>query len=133
MSHSKSYDFLLKDISTLKRVGQKTKELLKKKKIETLFDVLWHLPRSFVDRSNLINIDKLEIGKICTIKVQVKKYNIPRIRNLPNTVKCEDLTGQISIVFFIILGLETIFFLWIYSFELTQQGALRVSALSVVV
>ena len=100
MSHSKSYEFLLKDISTLKRVGQKTKKLLKKKKIETLFDVLWHLPQAFVDRSNLININKLEIGKICTIKVQVKKYNIPRIRNLPNTVKCEDSTGQIDIVFF---------------------------------
>ena len=100
MSHSKSYEFLLKDISTLKRVGQKTKKLLKKKKIETLFDVLWHLPQAFVDRSNLININKLEIGKICTIKVQVIKYNIPRIRNLPNTVKCEDSTGKIDIVFF---------------------------------
>jgi len=100
MSHSKSYEFLLKDISTLKRVGQKTKKLLKKKKIESLFDVLWHLPHAFVDRSNLININKLEVGKICTIKVIVKKYNIPRIRNLPNTVKCEDSTGKIDIVFF---------------------------------
>ena len=100
MSHSKSYEFLLKDISTLKRVGEKTKKLLKKKKIESLFDVLWHLPHAFVDRSNLININKLEVGKICTIKVLVKKYNIPRIRNLPNTVKCEDSTGKIDIVFF---------------------------------
>jgi len=100
MSHSKSYEFLLKDISTLKRVGQKTKKLLKKKKIETLFDVLWHLPQAFVDRSNLINISKLQVGTICTIKVQVIKYNIPRIRNLPNTVKCEDSTGKIDIVFF---------------------------------
>ena len=100
MSHSKSYELLLKDISTLKRVGQKTKKILKKKKIETLFDVLLHLPHAFVDRSNLININELEIGKICTIKVQVIKYNIPRIRNLPNTVKCEDSTGKINIVFF---------------------------------
>jgi len=100
MSHSKSYEFLLKDISTLKGVGQKAKKLLKKKKIETLFDVLWHLPQAYVDRSNLINIDKVEIGKICTIKVQVIKYNFPRIRNLPNTVKCEDSTGKIDIVFF---------------------------------
>ncbi len=81
-------------------MDQKLKKLLKKKKIETLFDVLWHLPHTFVDRSNLININKLEIGKICTIKVQVKKYNIPRIRNLPNTARCEDLTGKIDIVFF---------------------------------
>ncbi len=34
MSHSKSYEFLLKDITTLKRVGQKTKKLLKKKKLK---------------------------------------------------------------------------------------------------
>ena len=74
MNNSKSYEFLLKDISTLRRVGYKTQELLKKKGIRTLFDVLWHLPQAFVDRSNLINIDKLEIGKICTIKVLVKKY-----------------------------------------------------------
>ena len=33
MSHSKSYEFLLKDISTLKRVGQKTKKILRKKKL----------------------------------------------------------------------------------------------------
>ena len=59
MSHSKSYEFLLKDISTLKRVGQKTKNLLKKKKIVTLFDILWNLPQAFVDRSNLINISEL--------------------------------------------------------------------------
>jgi ATP-dependent DNA helicase RecG len=100
MSHSKSYEFLLKDITTLKRVGQKTKKLLKKIKIETLFDVLWHLPQAFVDRSNLVNVNKLEIGKICTMKVQVIKYNIPRIRNLPNTVRCEDSTGKVDIVFF---------------------------------
>ena len=62
--------------------------------------MLLHLPQAFVDRSNLININKMEVGKICTIRVQVKKYNIPRIRNLPNTVKCEDSTGQIDIVFF---------------------------------
>ena len=100
MSHIKNYDFLLKDISSLKGVGKKTKELLKKKKIETLFDVLWNLPQAFVDRSNLVNIDNLEIGKISTIKVIVKKYNIPRIKNLPNTVICEDSTGKINIVFF---------------------------------
>ena len=42
----------------------------------------------------------MESGKIWTIKVQVIKYNIPRIRNLPNTVKCEDSTEKINIVFF---------------------------------
>ncbi len=100
MSHTKSYEFLLNDISTLKGVGKKTKQLLRKKNIKTLFDILWHLPQAFTDRSNLVKANKLEIGKICTIKVQVLKHNIPRIRNLPNTVKCEDATGKLDIVFF---------------------------------
>ena len=100
MSRLNNYEFLLNDISSLKGVGEKTKRLLKKKKINNLFDVLWHLPLEFIDRSKLIDINKIEVGKICTIKVQVKKYNIPRIRNLPNIVKCDDFTGQINIVFF---------------------------------
>ena len=63
MVESKKYDFLLKDISVLKGVGQKTKNILRKKKIENLFDILCHLPQSYTDRSNLISINKLEIGK----------------------------------------------------------------------
>ena len=35
-----------------------------------------------------------------TLKVLVKKYNFPRIRNLPNKVICEDDTGKIDCVFF---------------------------------
>ena len=100
MSHSKNYESLLNDISVLKGVGKTTKRILKKKKIETLFDVLWNLPQDFIDRSNLVKLNELEIGKICTVKVKVKKYNIPRIRNLPNTVNCEDEYGKINIVFF---------------------------------
>ena len=46
------------------------------------------------------DLDQLEIGKITTIKVVVKKYNFPRIRNLPNKVICENDSGQIDIVFF---------------------------------
>ena len=45
-------------------------------------------------------LDKLEIGKITTIKVKAIKYNFPRIRNLPNKVTCEDSTGKIDIIFF---------------------------------
>ncbi len=32
MSHSKSYEFLLKNISTLRGVGPKTKKIIKEKK-----------------------------------------------------------------------------------------------------
>ena len=57
MSHSKNYESLLNDISVLKGVGKTTKRILKKKKIETLFDVLWNLPQDFIDRSNLFKLN----------------------------------------------------------------------------
>ena len=38
MIHSKSYEFLLKDISTLKRVGQKTKKIFKWLKKSGIFE-----------------------------------------------------------------------------------------------
>ena len=100
MNQSKIQDFLIKSVSTLKGVGKKTKTLLKKKKIEKISDLLWSLPHGFTDRSNVQTLDKLEIGKITTIKVKVIKYNFPRIRNLPNKVICEDAKSKIDIVFF---------------------------------
>ena len=93
-------DFLTKNVSTLYGVGVRTKKLLKKKKIEKISDLLWNFPQGYTDRSNLQTLDKLEIGKITTIKVKVIKYNFPRIRNLPSRVFCEDSKGKIDIIFF---------------------------------
>ena len=93
-------NFIFQNISLLKGVGEKTKKLLKKKKIEKVSDLLWNLPQDFTDRSNVKKLDNLELGKITTIKVKVIKYNFPRIRNLPNKISCEDEMGKIDIIFF---------------------------------
>ena len=95
-----NYEFLLSDINTIKGIGAKTTKLFKKKNINTVFDLLWSLPRDFTDRSIISKINELQIGKIQTIIVSVNKYNFPRIRNLPNRVICEDETGKIDCVFF---------------------------------
>ncbi len=93
-------NFLLSDISTIKGVGTKTRKYLQKKKIEKVKDLLWDLPYSFIDRSKITSLDKLEIGKVLTVRVDVLKYNFPRMRNLPNTVICGDDNKKIKIVFF---------------------------------
>ena len=100
MNQSKIHNFLIQNISTLKGVGEKTKKLLKKKKIEKITDLLWNFPQGFTDRSNIKTLDNLEIGKITTIKVKTIKYIFPRIRNLPNKVICEDEKNKIDIIFF---------------------------------
>ncbi len=93
-------DYLLSDITNIKGIGNKTSKLFKKKNINIIFDLIWNLPRNFVDRSKVSKINQLKIGSIETIIVYVKKYNFPRIRNLPNKVLCEDETGKLDCVFF---------------------------------
>ena len=100
MNQSKQFEFLSQNINTLKGVGKKIQILLRKKNIEKISDLLWNIPHSFTDRSNLTDLNKLEIGKITTIKVKATKYNIPRIKNLPNKVICKDEKGEIDIIFF---------------------------------
>ena len=94
------YEYLLADINTIKGVGVQTAKLLKKKNINTIFDLIWSLPHTNIDRTQLFKINELQIGKIQTVIVNIKKYNFPRIRNLPNRVTCVDETGVLECVFF---------------------------------
>ena len=95
-----TYKFLLSDLKNLKGVGLKTSNLLKKKKINNIFDLLWKLPKSYTDRSISTKVIDLKIGEILTVTVVPYKYNFPRIRNLPNRVCCRDETGELDCIFF---------------------------------
>ena len=100
MDNKSNYKYLLSDLTALKGVGIKTTNLLKKKKINNIFDLLWKLPKSYTDRSLSSKIKDLKIGEIQTITIIPKKYSFPRIRNLPNKVLCSDETGEIDCIFF---------------------------------
>ena len=93
-------DYIFNDISKLKGVGKQLSKYLKKKKIEKIKDIILSLPYSETDRSKLYKLNELEIGKIQSIKVKIKKLNFPRLRNLPNKINCEDEYGKIDIVYF---------------------------------
>ena len=96
----RNYEYLLSDLSLLKGIGIKTSNLLKKKRVSTIFDLLWKLPKSYTDRSLSSKIINLKIDEIQTITIIPIKYSFPRIRNLPNRVLCKDETGEIDCVFF---------------------------------
>ena len=93
-------DSIFQDITKLKGVGSQLSRYLKKKKIEKIKDIILNLPYSETDRSKISKLNELEIGKVQTIKVKVKKLNFPRIRNLPNKIFCEDEFGKIEIIYF---------------------------------
>ena len=100
MDIKSDYKYLLSDLSSLKGIGIKTKNLLKKKKINNIFDILWKLPKSYTDRSLSSKIKDLKIDEIQTITITPLKYLFPRIKNLPNRVLCKDETGEIDCIFF---------------------------------
>ena len=100
MNFKRNYKYLLSDLTTLKGVGVKTTNLLRKKKINNIFDLLWKLPKFYTDRSLSSKIIDLKIGEVQTIKVVPQKYFFPRVRNLPNKILCSDTTGEIDCVFF---------------------------------
>ena len=93
-------DFIFQDINKLKGIGPQLSKYLKKKKIEKVKDIILNLPYSETDRSKIYKLNELEIGKIQTIKVKVKKLIFQELRNLPNKIICEDETGKIDIVYF---------------------------------
>ena len=96
MDNKSNYKYLLSDLTALKGVGIKTTNLLKKKKINNIFDLLWKLPKSYTDRSLSSKIKDLRIGEVQTITIIPKKYSFPRVRNLPNRVLCSDETINIT-------------------------------------
>jgi len=100
MKNKNNYDYLLSDLTKLSGVGKKTMEILKKKRVNNIFDLLWRLPKSYTDRTLVSKICDLQIGTIQTIRIIPLKYQFPRVRNLPNRVNCLDETGKIDCIFF---------------------------------
>ena len=94
------FEYLLSTIDKIKGVGKKTLSSFNKKKIFTIFDLLWHLPISKIETAEDTEIEDLQVGKIYNIKVKPIKYNFPRIRNLPNRVICEKNGIKVDCIFF---------------------------------
>ena len=94
------HEYLLSNIQNIKGIGKKTSQLFKRKNINTIFDLLWHLPTSKIENSKVTNVDDIQIGKLQTIKLTPLKYNFPRIRRLPNRVVCQSKDIKIDCVFF---------------------------------
>ena len=51
------YEYLLSSLKNVKGIGSKTIQLFFKKKIKTIFDLLWHLPISKIETSKTTDIN----------------------------------------------------------------------------
>ena len=89
-------------VSGLKGIGEKKAELLKKLKIESIRDLLYHFPRKYIDKRILTDVINLEEGyhtvKV-VIKRQVSEYNSHHGLIISKSTG-EDSTGKIKLVWY---------------------------------
>ena len=89
-------------VSGLKGIGEKKAELLKKLKIESIRDLLYHFPRKYIDKRILTDVINLEEGyhtvKV-VIKKQVNEYNSQHGLIISKSTG-EDSTGKINLVWY---------------------------------
>lgn len=74
-------DRLFSDIQYVKGVGPKRSKLLKRLGINSVFDLLWHMPRAYLNRENVQNINQVKIGEHANLKGEVVAVKKIRARN----------------------------------------------------
>ncbi len=90
------------DIMEVKNIGEKRKEMLEKINIRTVYDLITYYPRTYDDRSKVINIEEIDEGTRVSLQVRlVTKPENYKFNNLNITrVKAKDDTGTILLVWF---------------------------------
>ncbi|MFT0212005.1 ATP-dependent DNA helicase RecG [Pseudomonas sp. F1_0610] len=87
-------------ITTLKGVGAALAEKLKKVGIETLQDMLFHLPLRYQDRTRIVPIAALRPGQDAVIEGSVAVTDVSMGRRRSLVVRLQDSTGSIVLRFF---------------------------------
>ena len=93
------------DVDLLKGVGPKKKELLLKLNIASLEDFLFYFPRHYQDRRHISEIIDLKDEVPALIRATVVKITTSGFRYGKKSfikVLCEDRTGKIEIIFFLV-------------------------------
>ncbi len=91
------------DIQYLKGVGEKRAQLYKKLSIETIGQLLYYFPRSYLDLTKVVDIADCQTGELCTIRATVthkgREQHIRRGLSVFK-VKVADDSGPMNLTFF---------------------------------
>lgn len=91
-----------KEIQYLKGVGPKRSLLLKKIGIDTVFDLLWYIPRGYYSRNQVQSIGEMEIEKTCSVRGTVVATSLNHSRRGLSIFQAlvRDDTGVVTAVWF---------------------------------
>ena len=95
-------DRLLEDLQYIKGVGPKRNKQLNRLGLDTVFDLLWNIPRAYFNRSNVNSITELQDGEPASIRGKICSTGTTRTRGGMNIFKAlvEDDSGAITAVWF---------------------------------
>ncbi len=71
-------DALFQPVANLKGIGAKRAEALAKLGIQTPYDLLYHIPRSYLDYSHPVPVAAATVGETCVIRVQIAHKLAPQ-------------------------------------------------------
>lgn len=95
---------LFTDVNSLASVGptmaKKLQKLLATKNMPRYIDLLKHTPVSYCYRDYRPTIQAAEVGKICTMKLEVIEHQAPKRKGQPYHILCRDETGYMQLIFF---------------------------------
>ncbi len=89
-----------KPVSSLKGVGPKVASRLGKLHIETVQDVLFHLPLRYQDRTRVAPLGSLRPGMEAVVDVEIKAADVVFRRRRSLLLKVVDRTGSLTLRFF---------------------------------
>ena len=87
-------------LTTLKGVGEKVAQKLKKLGLESVQDALFHLPLRYEDRTRIAMIAQLRPGQSANLVVDVQHAEIKYGRKRMLLVRAKDDSGSITLRFF---------------------------------
>ena len=93
---------LAQDVSRLKYVSGAREEALRRLGIETVGDLLLHIPRRYLDFTRGYSIETAPLGQVCTIIATVDRVmeKRPRPRLIVTEVMLVDDSGVLRVSFF---------------------------------
>ncbi len=87
----------MSDLSRLTGVGPKRVKILGEAGISTLRDLVYHLPRRYLDRTRFTPIAELKVGEDAIFVATVASIHVVQTRMM---VEVSDATGSVELVFF---------------------------------
>src|SRR3990172_530822 len=100
MVQSESKSVLDSPVQYLKGIGPKKAYALSQVGVETVEDLIYYLPRKYLDRSSFTPINELKINAPATVIGQAEALGIVKGRKLTFRVILKDDTGFLTLVWF---------------------------------